>query len=57
MSDPLCRRCAVEITEREDYVGDGHCFVCASLYGPSALRRPFDEAIREMGSSEYFDEL
>jgi hypothetical protein len=43
----ICRRCGVDITLRENFRGEGHCFCCASTHGPKRVRRPLDEAIRE----------
>lgn len=33
--EPVCRRCGVEMTWRENYTGCGYCFVCAPIYSPS----------------------
>lgn len=45
---PQCRKCAIELTDREHFRGAGYCYVCAALYGPESGRRRMDEAIREM---------
>jgi hypothetical protein len=48
----ICRRCGVDITERENFCGAGHCFCCASTHGPKDVRRPFNESAIEMGCAE-----
>lgn len=32
-----CRRCGVDMTTREQFVGGGYCFICAPIYSSKAV--------------------